>query len=250
LAINQEDELSLEDEVMEMRKRMERLEKEVKEVSEPLQKTLLDIRSMLSELENPFNYLKFMGYETPPAPTPKTDEANARVLQKREVTDEKPANKPFKEAVQKAPPSEKAGSPSKNYRTPLNFYNSPIPMFACATYLILTFGKDGLLDLLKRYGEEGWIPEEVEKSIRKTVEIIFGKVGEKPLEAPLNNRMPLSVEDYLIALLLLNKLAEYEEDDTTFLILLLILNKMVGPIFRKASSPFKEIEDRLKRYEG
>jgi len=50
-------------EIMELKRRMDRTEKEMKAVTEALKSTLLDIRTFLTEMDNPFNLLRSMGVD-------------------------------------------------------------------------------------------------------------------------------------------------------------------------------------------
>jgi len=40
-----------------LKKRLEELEEEVRKLKEPLETTLMDVREIISNLENPFNYV-------------------------------------------------------------------------------------------------------------------------------------------------------------------------------------------------
>ncbi|MCD6341644.1 MAG: hypothetical protein J7L83_02170, partial [Thaumarchaeota archaeon] len=48
------------DEYGSLRKKFEELEEEVKKLKEPLETTLMDVRELISNLENPFNYATSM----------------------------------------------------------------------------------------------------------------------------------------------------------------------------------------------
>jgi len=50
-------------ELMDLKRRMDAMEKEMKSVSRSLKSTLMDIRSMISDLDNPFNLLRSMGID-------------------------------------------------------------------------------------------------------------------------------------------------------------------------------------------
>ena len=57
----EEEELSVE--VMDLKRRISAMEKDVKGLSEALKNTLTDIRSLISELDNPFNLLRSVGVD-------------------------------------------------------------------------------------------------------------------------------------------------------------------------------------------
>lgn len=49
-------------EVENLKKRVEKLESQINQLSGPLTQMVIDVRTMLSEIENPFNYLSQMGF--------------------------------------------------------------------------------------------------------------------------------------------------------------------------------------------
>ncbi|MCD6530178.1 hypothetical protein J7L06_07855 [Candidatus Bathyarchaeota archaeon] len=59
----EEEERDLSTDIMELKRRMNRTEKEISAVTEALKSTLLDIRSFLTEMDNPFNLLRSMGVD-------------------------------------------------------------------------------------------------------------------------------------------------------------------------------------------
>lgn len=59
----EEEERDLSTDIMELKRRVNRTEKELSAVTEALKSTLLDIRSFLTEMDNPFNLLRSMGVD-------------------------------------------------------------------------------------------------------------------------------------------------------------------------------------------
>ena len=50
-------------EIMDLKRRVDLMEKEFKKLSEALKNTLVDVRSLVTELDNPFNILRSIGVD-------------------------------------------------------------------------------------------------------------------------------------------------------------------------------------------
>ena len=57
------DDSELIDDVMDLKRRVNGIEKELKEVTGVLKKTIMDVRTLISEMDNPFNFLRSIGVD-------------------------------------------------------------------------------------------------------------------------------------------------------------------------------------------
>ena len=236
--------LTLEDEVEELKTKLAKVEEQVREIVEPVKKTLFDIRTLMSELENPFNLLRVLG-ENLDKYRSSQPESLSEAVQPKEAAEKEPAKEIPTDRSQpknclgtepsKPQPREIKSLISEWLKTredkqaeaslEAGGYGKFMAVLACTSYLVFTFGKVKLEELLEAYERDGWIPEGISKTIKSVAKTVFGEDEEfSPFKFPLNGEP--AIEDYLLAAILLNMLAR-GGDDLVFLVILLVVSKLM-----------------------
>jgi archaellum component FlaD/FlaE len=121
-------------------------------------------------------------------------------------------------------------------------YGRFMAVLACTSYLVFTFGRNRLEELLEAYEGDGWISEGTSRTIKNIAKTIFKEDEDFPsFRFPFNGEP--TVEDYLLAAILLNMLAR-GGDNIVFLVILLVVGKLMDRFpyakdFTLKSSGFK-----------
>ncbi len=92
-----EEEEDIVDEVNSLKERIENIEKEIKDLSKILKNTVLDVRNLISEIDNPFSFLKTIG----------VDKLVDKAMETAEEEVSKAKREKLKDAVKKDPNKDK-----------------------------------------------------------------------------------------------------------------------------------------------
>ena len=111
-------------EIMDLKRRVDLMEKEFKKLSEALKNTLVDVRSLVTELDNPFNILRSVGVD--------------KLLEKVMETAEEEISKAKKEELSKRVAKKALGEDEKDKKPPVIVGISPSP-----TGVVLTSSTKG-----------------------------------------------------------------------------------------------------------
>ncbi|MEM0204836.1 MAG: hypothetical protein QXM57_03525 [Nitrososphaerota archaeon] len=191
-------------------KRIKVLEEEIQKMKEPLEKTLMDIRGLINELENPFEYItKLIG--TFPVKELKLSDGTSKAEQNLHQ------QQPYAERIieEKTKPYTSAGRYNLGATRFLN-------VLALTSLMVRFIGHERLLSMLSSASWRSLIPSDTIVQIIESLDML------KKFENEVQNQYPqstLTVEDGLISAYLLNKLAE-GDDDPLFILLLLIINRL------------------------
>jgi len=243
----------IDEELNRINKRIEKLEKQFEEIHGSLQQTLLDVRSTLTEMENPFNYLKEIGIDEI---IQKIIEGHAgeelkRVRMEKTASMEKgggdnqqpqstsPPPRPSvgreevpRSAIQHRDEELFAGRKPKLRLETLATTPYVLNLMICTEYLTQLFGRD-LERILDFYESEGWIPPHIRDAVVKTAKRLFEVYSD--LYILQDERPAQSVKTHIVAIYLLNKLCE--ENTLEFVITLLLLNWRFQPQLREGFPP-------------
>jgi len=191
-------------------KRVKTLEEEIQKMKEPLEKTLMDIRGLINELENPFEYV-------------------TKLIGTFPVKELRPSNgigKAEQNPHQQMTQAERTLEGTAHSRSPARHCNSSVTKFlnvlVLTSLMVRLIGHERLLSMLSSTSWRSLIPSDVIIQIIESLEIL--KKFENEAQSP-NSQKTLMIEDGLISAYLLNKLAE-GDDDPLFMLLLLIINKL------------------------
>ena len=115
-----EEDSELIDDVMDLKRRVGSIEKELKEVTGALKKTIMDVRTLISEMDNPFNFLRSIG----------VDKLVEKAMETAEEEFKKAKRESMKERMKKALNDEEKEDKAKNIvvTTPSNVkVSAPTP---------------------------------------------------------------------------------------------------------------------------
>ena len=258
------------EEVSALEEKVRKLEESLREIREPIERTLIDLRKMLSDLENPFNALLLPqaqgGYQagvgstgpelqpTPPAigglslapfkdeKTP-GDASPRRGAPDRGVEASSATEQGAKLDVHEGPMGRlEVKTPLPSVVEPLiGHYGRYLPILACTSILLSLFDEEELRHYLNFYVAKGWVPREVALAVKEALEVVPKDLN----SAALRRERRLRVEDHVIAVYLLNKLARDDRHDDIFFLLLLLL-KAYGH-GAMASGSFLELKDEDRK---
>jgi hypothetical protein len=191
-------------------KRVKILEEEIQKMKEPLEKTLMDVRGLINELENPFEYVtKLIG-----------------TLPVKELKPNNEVGKAEQNLHRQTIQTECAVEGMGQSRAPVGRCNLGVTKFlnvlALTSLMVKLIGHERLLSMLSSTSWRSLIPSDTIIQIIESLEIL--KRFEEEVQNP-NSQKTLMIEDGLISAYLLNKLAE-GDDDPLFILLLLIINKL------------------------
>jgi len=94
-----------------------------------------------------------------------------------------------------------------------------LPILACTSILLSLFDEEELRHHLNFYVAKGWVPRDVALAVKEALEV----VPKDPNSAALRRERRPRVEDHVIAVYLLNRLARDDRHDDAFFLLLLLL---------------------------
>lgn len=221
-----ENEEDKEDEIIELKEEVSKLKKMVED-------TLMDVRILISELENPFQYLSKYAGKLPEFDDIKSEESLSKdnvskisVEDKHhEISDSSSILPEMKNKNLGMLPG-KNGSKEKNdqifsYFSPYNFKSSLDSYviyeraLLVGDFLLKIFGKDAIHKMLHLFYRRGLISSDVYMIMLDVIENLIQ--GEEFLY--IKNKV--SPEDYMLALYLLNKINEINENSIFFILLIL-----------------------------
>ena len=212
--------------------KLERLEEEVKNVREMIVNTLTDIRILINELENPFEYLSKFVDKLPEGDeggeydkgvkekdSSKSKEEVEGVISKgRETHPEK--LRVETESLKKDARYEPSAMEKVLYKASLGKRGSRVYERALLVgdFLLKTFGKDSVHKMLHLFYRRGLITTEIYMTMLDVIENLNLEIDFSYLEKPI------TPEDYILALYLLNRVEDLDENEI-FLILLMALKR-------------------------
>ena len=230
----------LEEEVEKLKKRVASLEEEIRSVYEPLKNTILDIRTLMSELENPFNYLRQLGLSDEFLNAQNLDEKVEKIVDARlrHILDErinKALNRMVRpekgeasqegEGAENTPPHEQHEHQPPASKVKGDPEASPaISTLVCAEYLLHLFGKKNLPRILETYVSKRWISEEAKAAILKASKVLTNSgLTSKTYSGTFQG----DLTDHLLAISLINTVSR--SDAPNFYTLLLLKDRVKSP---------------------
>ena len=195
------------EELDELKSKLEKIEKEFNQLKEPLKKTLTDIRTIISELENPFNYLRAILGEVPvssieekliPLEKQEKEEGVLEKKESEEVEEKKKEVLRISEEIKEKVPQDK---------------RRHIAVIVSAWYLVRIFGGvKNALQHIDYYEKCGWVSPATSREVKDAIRLFEGEIETEYSRA--------GITEQITAIYLLNKLAT-DYLDSVFLILLL-----------------------------
>ncbi|MCS7135796.1 MAG: hypothetical protein RMJ14_04400 [Nitrososphaerota archaeon] len=185
------------------------LEEEVQKMKEPLERTLMDVRGLINELENPFEYItKLIGT----FPVKELKPINEAIKNEQNLHQQLQTERSVERVAQ---PYTSTGRCSFGVTKFLN-------VLALTSLMVKLIGHERLLSMLSSTSWRSLIPPDIIVQIIESLEILKKFEGETH---STNSQKTLMIEDGLISAYLLNKLVE-GDDDPLFILLLLVINRI------------------------
>lgn len=217
-----------------LRERLDKMEKDIKGIKQPIEQTLVDLRLLLGELENPFNYIqKFL-----------PDAAAKPITQNNAIDDDEPKQQetfsnttrrqkePKVDLLEDIPIPQPVVEPQGIERLAEeasgNDWLEYVNTMLCANILMNIFGSDALEDIMKSYLRKNWITQEVMQWIEDAVDTLMKSNNGLDLNIGLKD---VTIEDHFVAIYLLGRLAKNRSDP-----IFQILSRLIS-----RSSSFKEL---------
>ncbi|MEM4311464.1 MAG: hypothetical protein QXX95_03660 [Nitrososphaerales archaeon] len=210
----------LQADLLSLKDKVEKMEKEIKGIKQPIEKTLVDLRLLLSELENPFNYIqKFLpinelekskeekSKEEKTEPEKKFDEEKTDSKTIPKIIDAKKSNVELILPTTVTNTIKKESSEDLSYSDWLSYTNT----LSCAYILLNIFGRNTLQDVLIGYLRKNWITKEIVNVIEDAIDTIMKSVSAID-EINLEEPRYVTVEDHLIAIYLIDRLSKNRAD--------------------------------------
>ena len=154
------------DEEVSLKKRLEELEEEVRKLKEPLETTLMDVREIISNLENPFNYVASI-LELDKLRRGEGDVREVRERVMREIKrpeDEKP---PPRIGHEQVPTRQRRTSPAQSGASNL------LASLACACILLRLLGSENTLRFLRSRIAKQLAPSNVLEGLSDAVDFLL-----------------------------------------------------------------------------
>lgn len=206
------------DEYGSLRKKFEELEEEVKRLKEPLETTLMDVRELISNLENPFNY----------ATRILTAEGLKKQSENVENGFEQKAEEGDLARGEGVPPSEK----QLMALLPGGVKGKSLATITCAYLLLKLLGKEHAVGFLSSRAARKFAPPRILESLTDAIELILSLDG---LDRFNVARVGKPDEEFTVAAAYLLNLLSSGADEKFFIILILLL-KILDQKFGKESA--------------
>ncbi|MCF8884786.1 MAG: hypothetical protein L4877_03215 [Aigarchaeota archaeon] len=203
-----------------LEKRIKELEEEVKKMKEPIESTLMDIRQLISELENPFNYIaKLIDLDKIPAEKIAVNkEQTGNILQRDHEW--KSRDNEYREVMVR--------EPRESYReikkTGQGYLVEPhlLNYLSCACILVKLLGHEYTVRFLNSRIVNKIAPRDVLDSLLDAVEFLSKYLGSQMY---LQSNVKLSLDSIITAAYLVSLLATKNIDDRLFILLMLGLKE-------------------------
>jgi len=206
------------DEYGSLRKKFEELEEEVKKLKEPLETTLMDVRELISNLENPFNYA--------------TNILSAEELQKQSGEIEKGFEQKAGEEDLVRGEGELAPRKQPVVLLPEDVRGKSLATITCAYLLLKLLGKEYAVGFLNSRAARKFAPPRVLESLTDAIELILSLDG---LDRFNVAKVGKPDEEFTVAAAYLLNLLSSGADEKFFIILILLL-KILDQKFGKESA--------------
>ncbi|MCX8192354.1 MAG: hypothetical protein N3G77_00910 [Nitrososphaeria archaeon] len=191
-----------------LERRLKELEEEVRKMKEPLERTLMDVRQLISNLENPFNYItKIVDLNKI---QPKQVLQEVEHLRKREDIEEPTKLTKTFERIDKGdvrPKTEVANLEKSNL----------LNILACASILIKLIGQEYAIKFLNSRIVNQLAPRELIDSIIDAVEFLAKYSG---VELYVQSANQPSLDSVVAAAYIISLLTSSEVDDRFFILLM------------------------------
>jgi len=195
-------------EATDLEAKIKALEEELREIKEPITSILMDLRSTISELENPFHYIaKLVDKDEDKIESPDSAQQKAR-----ETVEPARAPQPAEsqQAVDSAVENPRGNEPSP--------WHLQLNVLVVTDTLLRIFGRDGLKRVVAEYVKDGWITRDVAKAVDEAL----AKLTERDPIPEFTGKVGL--EEHLLALYVLYRLSSHP-GDPLLPVLLLFLSK-------------------------
>lgn len=199
-----------------LEKRIRELEEEVKKMKEPIESTLMDIRQLISELENPFNYIaKLIDLDKIPV---------ERFTVNREQTEKNLQRDLEQRARDYEYSGERMKEPRETYREMRRIdhvrlgENHLLNYLSCACMLIKLLGHEYTVRFLNSRIVSRIAPRDVVDSLLDAVEFLSKYLGS---QIYLQANVKLSPDSVIVAAYIISLLATKNIDDRLLILLML-----------------------------
>lgn len=202
---------------LELERRIKMLEEEIQKMKEPLEKTLMDIRNLINDLENPFVYLTKLIGEIPEVRLKSEEKSQIPKVEQKAKAQELKSSTSHEVAKHNELPSRYIS----NYCIDNNLVRF-LNVLAFTSVMSKLLGRENLLSMVNSAAWRAIIPSDVAVQIAEAIDMLKRLENDVCQHAILKK---VSVEDGLVTMYLLSKLIS-GNDDPLFLLLLLFLNRL------------------------
>lgn len=193
------------DEYGSIRRKFEELEEEVRKLREPLETTLMDVRELISNLENPFNYA--------------TNIVSIEELRRQREESEKDLEQLVEGTEQNRCESELFQKRRSSILLPEDAGGKSLATITCAYLLLKLFGREHAVTFLSSSAARNFAPPQVLESLLDAIKLLLSIEGFNISKVKAKR---LDEESTIAAAYLLNLLSS-GADEKFFLILVLLL---------------------------
>jgi len=213
-----------------LERRLKELEEEVKKLKEPLESTLMDVRELISNLENPFNYVaNLMDLEKLKEELKEASAAKNKPGLKESSTHHGPSSSP---ASMSAGVSHPQSETSNNNLEPVSKLDLEkrgfLGVLACACILLKLLGRENTLRFLGSRLVRQLAPSEVIDRLSDAVDFLLKHA--EPHNLYLPDHASLTYESLLAAAYVVSMMAVNPGDDRLFVTLLLGMRETSSPL--------------------
>jgi hypothetical protein len=216
--------------IEELARKVEEIEREIRNIKQPLVGTLTDLRKLMSEIENPFNYLvkcietgKLSGLPNEIKPINKREEVYKEIKKEERGKERKRNEESAKEKVTETTQnligfaSSLFSKEVKHGMVDTTQWQLQLNVLVATEFLLQLFGRQGLRRVVAEYVKDNWISQD----IARVVEDAIDKLSIKQ-EVPEQKNSGL--EENLLALYVLYRLSS-EPLDPLLPVLLILLKR-------------------------
>ncbi|MEM1583824.1 MAG: hypothetical protein QXF28_02710 [Nitrososphaerota archaeon] len=208
-----------------LEKRLRELEDEVRRMKGPLETTLMDVRQLISELENPFNYVaKIIDLEKFQPRQASQEVENVKKSSKKEV---------FQEPLQDFEDVGRESIGSRFEEPHLGQVNL-LNVLACGSILIKLLGPEHVLKFLNSRIAGQLVPRRLIYSLIDVVDFLLKYSGG---EVYVRSPSRLSLDSTVAAAYIISLLANNRVDDRFFILLMFGLKEPLGEFKSREGVP-------------
>jgi hypothetical protein len=191
-----------------LEKRLRELEEEVRKMKEPLETTLMDIRQLISDLENPFNYIAKI-VDLDKLQTKQVPKETGGIKKTSRIDSIREPTEDFEE-ISREDTGQRFEEPQ---RSQLNLLN----ILACGSILVKLLGRDHVVQFLNSRIVNQLAPRRLVYSLIDAVDFLL-KYSEGELY--IQSQSQISLDSIVAAAYIVSLLANNKVDDRFFILLM------------------------------